>query len=180
MLKTFRSIHINATLLISRKDNRWWGTEPHDCLRSGILGHTILKLIEVGHHRSQIVCEKIPNFNSSIIGYWGKARWSTWRPIYIIYLTSKRPFSWNLMATEFLNFFPCMPDFNCPVIRATYENWTVLRVPEGIATNPVNGSLMAIVIHQVLIRVRHTTLMYRALFCSSIIGYILPLREIDT
>jgi len=84
------------------------------------------------------------------------------------------------MATKLLNLLSSVPDFHSPIVRGTYENWAVLRVPERIASNSINWSLMAIVVHQILIRIGNTAFMNRALLCRGIISNVLPLWKVDT
>ena len=52
-----------------------------------------------------------------------------------------------------------MPDFDSPIIRATQEDGALSIVPERIASDSVDWSLMAIIVFKILIRVRNTALM---------------------
>jgi len=172
MLQTFRSVNINGTFIITWEQHWGWCTESDNGFWGGVFG-TVLKLIEMGDDWSKVIDVKIPNFDSSVICDRGEARWSTWWPVNIIDLTCQWFISWYLMATEFLNFLSCMPHLNSPIIWTTDKDWAFLRLPERITSNPVDWSLMTVVILKILIWVRNTTLMDRALFSGSIVSDIL-------
>lgn len=45
-----------------------------------------------------------------------------------------------------------VPDTNSPIVTAGYENGTFIRVPEGVASDAVDWSHMAIVVIRVSLR----------------------------
>ena len=183
MLKIFCSVHINLTFLITSNHHRVLLTETNNCLWC-IVNHLFLlwtRFVKVCDERLQWIQLDIPNLNSSIVCDWGKDCRCDWRPGNVIDLSLNLNTIWLLLADELSVIFLWVPYSNCPIIWASEENWTILRMPERITSYPVNWTLMPIIVHHWLIWIGSLTIVNTTVFsCSEVCNTITSSWEINT
>ena len=112
-------------------------------------GFTIRAFVEVGDLRPKVVFEEVPDLDAAVVGNGGEDRGSVRRPHHVIHLLFQREY---LVAHQLFSIVVLsVPYPNCPVVRTSDEDRTVLRVPEWVAPDSVDWSCVSIVGPKVLL-----------------------------
>jgi len=155
MLQPVGSVDANTAIDGTSQDN--WGClwELDDSLgRLDLLTFwSLVPMVKLGTKRVSL---EIPDFDSTIVGYWRKDRWGVGWPADVVNLLLKVA---NLVTDELAKTVFLVPHADGPIIRACNEDWAIVGMPEWVATHSVNWTHMPIVVVRVPLWERGWTLM---------------------
>lgn len=177
MLQTHGSVDANFALIgTSQQHWRVLAELDHGLWCVNIVACNVL--VEVADHWHERIYLQVPNLDSSIVGDTCEHGRGVGRPINIVDLLLER---FNLVAGKFGCLLLRREHSHRPIIGASEENRTVILVPEGIASDFVDGARVSRERLQILLRVRHRAHVNGAVFGGSEVSDValVVLGEVD-
>ena len=148
MLKTIGTIDTDSSIGGTGK-NDWRSLGELDNSLRGFDRLAIGILIVLKEDWIQGIFLEIPNLDTTIVRDGGEDRGGIGRPADIINLLLQVA---DLVAEKLAFRVFLVPDTNSPIIGASDEDWTVIGVPEGITSDTIDWSHMAVVVEGVTLR----------------------------